>query len=99
MNNPTYKKLLETSLTQLNTKNPNFGLEEWKFTQILNVETQVVAGINYKITVELINTNSKTQKMILIIFYQPWTETIVLTRAVTLKQSGRPFLYRYYIYF
>lgn len=47
--------------------------------KVVGVATQVVAGMNYKFTVELTDSEGKTVYATLNVFSQPWTKTLKLT--------------------
>jgi len=92
LDNPVYQTILGSAMTQLASQNSGFAASGWKVTKILSVETQVVSGVNYKMTVELTSADGATQEMELTIYYQPWTKTIQLTNSVTLPSPNTTFL-------
>ncbi len=58
-----------------------FAGKGWAIQRIISVQTQVVAGLNYKINVQLINAQGQSQKMEFVVYSQPWTNTFTLTSS------------------
>jgi len=81
LNDPISQKLFKFCLDTLSSQNDDFAQSGYKVTKIFNTQTQVTSGTNYKVIVELTSTNGTTTNMAWIIFYQPWTDTIVLLHS------------------
>ena len=80
------KIAINHAISTLSSGNGLFSNGIWTATKILSIETQVVAGKNYKITAIFTNQQSNaTKKVQFIVFEQPWTKTYRLTSHKTLK--------------
>ena len=71
---------INTAISTLSSENSLFSNGKWTCTKILSIETQVVAGTNYKITAIFTNQQSNATKTVqFIVFEQSWTKTYQLT--------------------
>ena len=57
-------------------------------TKIIKAETQVVAGQNYKLTLELASDNSKIYTCEVVVFDQSWTNTRKVTQSICKEGAG-----------
>jgi uncharacterized protein (DUF2344 family) len=77
------QQLTKFTLETLSESNSNFASQGWTVAQIYSIQTQVVAGTNYKMKVELVSADGATQNMTWIVYYEPWTNTIRLIDSFT----------------
>ncbi len=75
--NPSIKEYLDFGVEQFVQQSNDFtGLTLQK---VNTVSTQVVAGINYKYNVDMVNAEGKVVNVDLTVFVQTWTNTKRLT--------------------
>jgi len=77
------KDIISAGLTQMTTVGGVLGQGEWSCTTVENVQTQVVAGINYKITAIFTSTSGSTQTIEFVMYVAPG-QSPVLTSATPL---------------
>ena len=80
VNDPTIKDIAAFATAAL-TKSQKSG--QLKLIQIVKAETQVIAGVNYNLTLKLATVSSNSKSLIcqVIVFEQPWTNTREVTQS------------------
>jgi len=78
---PTFQKVANFGVSQIGTVIPALAGQKWEISQLYSVQTQVVAGLNYKIECQLKNAAGETQEVTMIVYFQPWTGTLQLVSA------------------
>lgn len=74
-------KVIADFATTAIAENTNSG--PVKLVELVKAETQVVDGINYKLSLELVSTGTDSKSLLCeaIVFDQPWTNTRKLTQS------------------
>jgi hypothetical protein len=81
MNNPGLNTALDTAMGSLTANGGELSTGEWSVQKVNRVQTQVVAGTNYRINVTVVNAKGQTKQMQWVVFVQPWTNTASLTSS------------------
>jgi len=78
---PTFTKISNFGISQIGTAIPSLDGGNWEIAQIYSVQTQVVAGLNYKIQCQVKNAQGETQDVTMVVYFQPWTGALQLVSA------------------
>lgn len=81
-NSETLKDLLDFAQAEFCKKayqDNEIGDPELHLGKVISVSQQVVAGLNVKYNVELVDDTGKSTFVTLVVFYQPWTGIKELT--------------------
>lgn len=83
-------KLYNFALETLSSSNESFKNEEWKVKNLLKYETQVVAGVNYKLVVELINKNN-LKSIVYWLIYENLSSELALSKTISILNNSDQF--------
>ena len=72
-------KAAEFAVQEINKKYPNTS---YSLDKIMSAQRQIVAGINYKLSLRLVENNRYPAFLKVIVFSQPWTNTMEVTHSV-----------------
>jgi len=75
---PELQKALHGAITTLTSANGPLAGDTWRIDEVWSVATQIVSGVNYKISVKLVNSAGVTRNMQWVVWVQVWTNTVQL---------------------
>jgi len=87
MNNPIISEAIKVALASITGEGSLLGTGDWSCSQVLSVQTQVVAGLNYKITGEFTNLSDGHTQTIEFVVNVPPGQTPSLKSATILLRN------------
>jgi len=78
LSDPGLQQALQSAMTTLASTNGPLAEDTWRIDEVWSVATQIVSGVNYAISVKLVNSAGVTRNMQWVVWVQVWTNTVQL---------------------
>jgi len=82
----TIEQAINVGLSSMTASNGLLGAGDWQCIEVLSYNSQVVAGMNYKITAEFKDMSTNSVQTVEFVVYQPPGGEMTLTSANVLLQ-------------